>query len=365
MSLRVFVLVGVVLGFSNMACKQRQTPTESAVKEISLCPQFPNGCPVRAAEYTREKGLFAQLSTLGETSDADVKEYFEHICSAHSTLSAENANRIHNIVLQDVADEEGRLYMAYREGLPGTATDYHPTNHKIDVIAPYFKCFDKVFFGTIDPVWKGAGSLYVDGIGSEKFRWDYINKSTVVMDRLQAIFPSLDFNWYLTFEANLSYLYLAKVKEGYKALFKELTERMAARKQGHTLWSPTFWNKFSKIGAAEKKNLGNQIMEVFKAAPHIDMIHFQDFLGATSNQKTGDRVTEDDAIGYYRLIANLPTRPAHVGVNIEHYVVKCPTCAPEAPTADMMVNREEYYLRAEVPIGTSWEIRFWRKAHKD
>lgn len=337
----------------------------SAKENENLCPQFANGCPMEAARLTANKGLFVQVSTLSATAAADLKEWFEHICEKHNRLSKSSTNYIHNLVLQDVADEQGRLYMKYRAELPGTVEDYHPSNHQIDVLAPYFHCFDKIFFGTLDPVYHGRGSLYVEGISSEQFRWDYINKSTLVMDKLAAIFSGLNFNWYLTFESNLNYLYLKSVKEGYKALFKELTERMAARKSGHTLWSPNFWSLYRKLPASEKSQLGEQMMEVFKTAPHIDMLHFQDFLGGTSANADNERANISDAIGYYNLIASLPTRPAQVAVNLEQYKISSSSGALEPVAPLEMANREEQYLRAQVPIGISWEIRFWRYAHLD
>src|SRR5947208_710193 len=92
----------------------------------------------------------------------------------------------------------------------------------------------------------GAGSMYVEGVQDPAFTQRYLALSKSVAAAFAARYAKLQFDWYLTFEADLNQLYYPSVERAYRALLVAETQTLAAVRPHTTFaWSPAFWYPYS------------------------------------------------------------------------------------------------------------------------
>lgn len=301
------------------------------------------------------KSLFVQATSVPTGADAyQTRTWFHKVCMAHRTPGSPDF--IYNLVLSEIAETSGTLATA-----------------ALDIIEDYYGCFDNVFVGTVN---LPHADPYVSGMKDASFRWDNINLSVAVANayqtRFSQKFPGQDFHWYVSYEANLNYLASdTALKNAYAAFLLELSNQLNVIRPGAVLWSPAFWTPFASV--PNPTALRNALSDVFTTAPGITWLHFQDFVGqaARKNCNTGNVTygfTAADGIGYFGLVnqAN-PGSLASVRVNMEHFILgdvtTCGTWYMEPSEPAELAAREAAYETANVPIGASWEIRWWYLAH--
>ncbi len=325
------------------------------------------GCSLaRGAELLdRPKSLFISPSALWNIPDAKIREWFEHISAHHRTPGS--PQRIDALVLSDIADVDpgdpsgssARLLATPAAGMP---TNWcHPLNHKLDVIAPHFKNFDAVYVGTAHIAWKGAGNAYDTGILDAGFRQKNLRIATNALDRFIARYPDLNFKWYISYEANLNCFTDPKIKDAYVAYLAELCRQMRARREAPILWSPNCWSKFDSLSETNRAALVVSLKDFFARVPITDL-HYQDFMGGSSASGPY-RFTPQDVKGYYDLLAGLGG--PRVRVNVEMFVVTDLKSFSLAPMSHAdYVQRMRDYDKLQLPLGASWEIRYWYPAHQ-
>ncbi|MFH2009400.1 MAG: MopE-related protein [bacterium] len=305
------------------------------------------GAPLRAAP----KSLFVQATSVPTGADEyRTRTWFHKVCTDHRTPGSPDF--IHNLVLSEIADPQGNLATA-----------------ALDIIEDYYGCFDNVFIGTAN---LPHADPYNSGMKDVTFRWDNINLSAQVAAAYDArfgqSFPGQAFHWYISYEANLNYLASdVTLKNAYAAYLLELTNQLTAIRSGAVLWSPAFWTPYGSVPSYSA--LQSALTDVLSTAPLLSWLHFQDFVGqaaslncSTSNITYGFGAA--DGIGYHGLVsAANPGTLASVRVNMEHFVLgDAGTCGAWYIVAGDPVEhaaREAAYEAAGVPIGASWEIRWW------
>lgn len=299
------------------------------------------------------KSLFVQVVSVPRGAEAwKTRAWFYKVCTEHRSPGSDDL--IYNLVLSEIASPDGALDT---EGL--------------DIVEDYFGCFDNIFVGTVNQLHPDA---YVTGMKDSDFRWQNINTGTAVAqawdNRFRARFPDGSYQWYVSYEANLNYLAADNaLKEAYVAFLLEHTRQLNAIRAGAVLWSPACWIPYSALSSTQRNALRDAIADLLTRVPAITWFHFQDFLGQAAQRdcSTGNITygfTAQDAIGYYNLLAQAVsgTSVASYRINMEHFVLGgagCPAGAIYPGQLSEHVARESAYTSAGVPIGASWEIRWW------
>jgi len=300
----------------------------------------PTPTPTETQGGSLPKSLMIQASTLTQTPPAELRRWLEHVRLEHRDPS--RSDYVANLVLQDVADERGNL-------LTGV----------LDVVDDYFAVFDNVFVGTQYIPWTGRGSRYVEGIADAAFRWRNLRTSRRAWDALLARYPGQTFHGYLGYEANLNGLTDARVKAAYEAYLIQAVRDWHQRRPGTAvMWSPTFWRGY-RYSSALRRNLSDLFANVQAADPDgrgIDWLHWQDSVGKRL-------LTVNDVARWHTFLGSVH-RFASLRVNMEFF-------KPDgrggivAGDAAEHAQREDAYRRLGVPLGASWELRFWYPAHAE
>lgn len=303
---------------------------------------------------TAPKSLFIQLSTLTTTPPPTIREWFSHIAAQHRDSAKDDY--IANLVLQDIADESGNMYI----GL-------------LDIIDDFFADFDNIFVGTVDLTWTGTGSKYLEGICDSDFRLENIHKSHTAAAAFRGKYPDLVFNWYITYEANLSIFDDPSCKNAYEAYLIELVSQLhSVYPNRSTLWSPTFWTKYNQTIPAMRASLKTNLSDLFaniKSQSNgigINWLDIQDRIGSTYCESSSEKFTTDDIKNYYTFLKTLSYTFSSLRVNMETFRMDCANsdnCINGDPIE--IQSRENFYERNNIPLGACWEIRFWRHTHKE
>ena len=309
--------------------------------------------------------LFVQVSSLPMADKgAEVRKWFEKILSDHKRQGS--PHYIHDLALSDVATIDPST------GISTFAKD------QLNVIKNYLSYFGNVFVGTVlinhaDP--------YSSGIQDETFRWKNISASREAAARYVEYLKDSQINmpvhWYISYEADLNRLTDDGIKEAYKAYIKQLTEDLAEinvreglNPNPSFLWSPAFHTRFHAVSDADKNKLASNLRNLFAGAPRLNWLHFQDFVGQPAKRQSNGSIhydfTADDAIGYFSEVlvpANSSLQLKSCLVNMELFVSDAINPLSLHP-GDPMEQSERHcaYRRAGIPVGFSWEIRWWYRS---
>jgi hypothetical protein len=236
-------------------------------------------------------------------------------------------------------------------------------NRKLDIVSRYFDCFDSIYVGTKNLKWNGkTGSKYNSGIQDAEFRHKNIQVSTNLMDRFIATYPKLQFKWYISYEANLNYFSDPKIKEGYVAFNAELCREMKQRRDVAIMWSPNFWTRSKLLTEPSRAALVANLKDHFSRVP-ITEVHFQDHRGGSSLYPPSRKFGAEDTKYYYDLMKSLGG--PDISVNVEMFVRKM----SQGKQTTVAMSRADYvqhmkeYASDQLPLGASWEIRYWYSAH--
>lgn len=302
--------------------------------------------PAAAATPDPPQGLFVQVSSLGAASSpATVASWISHVCAGR------------DLVLQDISGTDGVLITSY-----------------IDVIAPYLPggahaCFRRVFVGTVDLPWTGAGSKYVDGVESESFRRQNIALSDSVARAFVTRYPWVHADWYLTYEANLNEVYYPAVERSYADLLgSEMRLLSRLRPQASFAWSPAFWFPYSTYrlnlaGMSQLRTMLSRLFSTLRAEGRgIQLLDLQDFVAGSGCQPVANRVTPSDAVAWAHFLVGLRQLP-DVAINVEQYAVDCRTGQIGLGNRQGVVDREAFYSSNGVRLGPAFEIRYWMPLH--
>jgi len=134
-------------------------------------------------------------------------------------------------------------------------------------------------------------------------------------------------------------------------------------------YGPLLFGRPFEISANPKSiKLVSNLHDLLVGAPKLNWLHFQDFVGQPAKRQSDGSVkyyfTANDAIGYYSEVlvpANSSGQLVSGLVNMEHFIMDD---NGSVYPGDPMEHAERHcaYRRAGIPVGFSWEIRWWYKS---
>jgi hypothetical protein len=286
------------------------------------------------------QALFVQVGTLWPYSPAAVQWWIERTCQGRE------------VVLQDVAGQDGRLIQPY-----------------LDVIAPYLPggsraCFSRVFVGTVDLAWTGPGSTYTQGVQDAGFRTRYLTLSDAAARAFVARYPRLRINWYLTLEADLNQLYYPAVQQAYRSLLSTEMANLRAVRRAAVMWSPSFAYPYSAYrsnlpGITQlRANLVDLFATLARTAGGVQYLNLQDFVAGSACEPAWNRTTPSDAVGWVSFLVGLGQLP-NVELNVEQYAFDCTAGGIGPGNATEIAARTDFYRATGVRLGPAFEIRYW------
>ncbi|EOR03422.1 hypothetical protein MMP65_10955 [Acinetobacter sp. ANC 3926] len=258
----------------------------------------------------------------------------------------------------------------------------------LNQVQPYYKCFDNIFFSVDSKKWNRNSNdwkdtKYYNAIIDQNFVNDNIKYALKNAQNIKKKYPNLDFNWYISYEANLNYFADDRIKDGYKYYLKNLSESLYKTKKTQILWSPAFWMPYNKLSDNQKNKLTNNLNDLFKNTPKITWLHFQDFLGQTSSIsctassclnssiKNRNFSSESDECsntkGNYSILRNSikNTNIKDLKVNMELFMLNKNSNNSYVPTPKEIINeRAQCYLDNNIPIGISFEMLYWKNVNQ-
>jgi hypothetical protein len=138
------------------------------------------------------------------------------------------------------------------------------------------------------------------------------------------------------------------IRAAWEAYLIELCRRVNGPR---FLWSPYAWDAWATVSTSRRTRIQSAVkalvanIKIYSQTPGLTVIDLQDGRGAQPQEPASD------ATNWYRLIKDngVPVR-----VNMELFT---PELQPLP--IDVMRNRLAYYAAQGVPLGCSWEARYW------
>ncbi len=290
-----------------------------------------------------KKSMFIQVRTSNPT---DLKESLEHIRHYHKDRSKDDY--IYNVVLDEIGDRNG----------------LHPN---VDVIAPYLpggtlKTFDNVFVGSHFVPWTGGGSHYRDGMLDSAHRWANLQSQYSLWDAFHTRFPGVYMHFYINHEGVLNWMDDPHLRAAYEAyLVQSVRDSHRIANDRAVLWAPALWTteKLSASALFQLQTLFANVKNYAAKVGHdrgLSWLHFQDMMGR------GWEVDPATVVQWYQQLRTVYDWDS-LAVDMELFTKTASGLAP-APLSEVG-PREDFYEAAGVPVGASWELRWWRPAHAE
>jgi hypothetical protein len=332
------------------------------------------------------KSMFLDL---GGVEADEIAARIDAICAQHRDPASDSY--IMNVVLVGVVDPQGRLrvpqLMAVLPHVPGGGRT---------------TCFDNVFVGpaqldaTTD-AWKSgpdfpagldpwcADNPYCGGILTPSWRWDNIEANrraaNVFLAFVDLHFPGIrsNLNWYITYEGYFDWLggnrYSDGLADAYSAYFLEMVKvySQALQYAGEppetasraVLWSPAYESSYYSHSQREINEIRDNLRLVFQNVQTmaagagitrgVDWFDMQDKLGQTDCFSVS---CYGGVQNWYRFLTTVNYEQftfASLRVNMELFTTNQPGPDPLEHMA-----RQDFYEANGIPIGASWELRFWK-----
>lgn len=300
------------------------------------------------------RSIFLEISSL---TPQRVTEIMEDVRLQHRG----GTDKVFNLVLTNIADEQGNLY-----------TD------TLNTLRPYMvggalQACDNVFVGTrwlpwswskygADPnQWYNHYAVW-GGILNSNYRWDNINYNRKVWAAFKAQYNLPWQHFYISMEMDLGALYHSalgpQIKAAYEAyLIQVCRDAKAVEPNRSVLWSPFHWDKFSATTSAQRNTMKvrlNTMMANVKnlSGMGINFLDLQDGLGARPGT-----ITTGDAISAFKAVEDAYAF-ASTKMNVEWY-----RTTSGGFVAHNAASREAEYLASGITTGAVWEGRYWEDAH--
>lgn len=265
-----------------------------------------------------------------------VQEQLEHVHLYHKQRGTDNY--IHNIVLDEIGSEWTGLHFPV-----------------LDVIAPYLpggtrKTFDNVFVGSH---FVNGNQPYGKGMLNSEHRWANLRVQKYLWQQFADRYPNVPFHFYINHEGDLAQFQYRDIAAAYEAyLIQSIRDAYTVKDSQAILWSPAISNN-QPLNWRSRQGVKRTFKNVQSYTNNRLWVHLQDRLGR-KNPPTIQTVVKQ-----YRQLKSMDVF-ASLRVNMEMFQSE-PTYGP-APYWKL-AEREAYYKNQGVPLGASWEIRFWRESH--
>ena len=352
---------------------------------LLLLANWPGAALAAPGDGMAKKSMFLDLG--GAPTD-EIAARVEKICAEHRDPN--NDNYIMNVVLVGVVDQLGDLRVdQLRAVLPHVPGGGQTT------------CFENVFVGPTQLdvgqlPWKArpdfpqnlepwcADSPYCGGILTNSWRWDNIaanrEAADVFLGFVDLHYPGVraNLNWYVTYEAYFDWFgdntYSDSVRTAYSAYLLEMVRAYnqalqyagepAASSSRAVLWSPAYESSYFSHSPLELNRIRDNLRYMFHDIQRtatgegigrgVDWLDMQDKLGQTECFSVECYVGVKHWYDFLTSV-NFPEFSfASLRVNMELFSSNLP-----GPDVNEHMARQDFYEANGIPIGASWELRFW------
>lgn len=289
--------------------------------------------------------LFCQINSI---STSELQAACEHIRAEHRDPSKEDY--VYNLVINEIGYDNGALRTS-----------------ALDVLKPYLpgqpkQAFDNLFVGSSILPWNGPGNPYREGISDGDFRWANLQLQDTLWRAFDQQYGSqiAPFHFYINYEGVLSYLDEWSVKAGQEAyLVQSVRDAHDIHPDRSIMWAPAVW----RTNAMTQAEL-NAVSQMFGAVKWyanqyghdhgVNWLHLQDMLG-----RGWGGIDLWDVKAWYDQLASLGQFDS-LRVDTELFT---PSYQP-IPLAEYQA-RMNFYDQHNIPVGASWELRYWYRSHQE
>jgi hypothetical protein len=302
-------------------------------------------------------GLFVQLPGL---TDDQLSKMFDRIVKDRRK---DSPYYVETLVLDPIARFDRLDPNSFRVSL---------YEDKLDRIKDYLPHFDYLFVGSFPAEEINPPSTIPANIEDSSLRGVHIRATRIVaqlfIDYLRRNNITIPIHWYINWEANLNRFTKSGYKNAWKAYLLPFTNALTQISQRNGLnepeffWSPYFRRRYGSLLPPEKNILISLIRDVLQSAPRLGWLHFQDGVGRDARKNPDGtityRTTAEDVINYYHhILVRASGGNLRSGlINMEFYVDENKTLHGDPLEHE---ERQCKYMRANIPVGISFEIRYW------
>jgi len=287
---------------------------------------------------TVKKSLFIQVQWYDK---ADLVKHLEHVYREHRDRGKDDY--IHNVVLDEIGDGGG----------------IHPN---MNLILPYLpggdrRCFDNVFVGSHFIKWPGPGNAYQTGMLNEAHRWINLSIQRKLWRQFKDYAPHVPFHLYINHEGVLDHFDEPKIREAYEAyLIQSARDAHHIRPYAAVLWAPAIWSR-KPLTYRERKGIKRTFKNVaaFSNGRGITWLHLQDMQGRKYPPRLWVVKRWYNQLKDMELFASL-----RIDMEFFRY-----GGGLRADSLAAIKKREAYYKKYGIPVGASWELRWWFESHVD
>jgi len=289
---------------------------------------------------TVKKSLFIQVNWYPR---AGLVKHLEHIRLQHKDRGKDDY--IYNVVLDEIGGANG-------------------LSPNLDVIMPYLpggakQCFDNVFVGSHYVKWQGAGNAYNTGILDGGHRWRNLDMQKRLWTLFRAKYPKLHWHSYVNHEGVLDLFDSRKHANAYEAyLVQSVRDSREVAPGGAVLWAPAIWVKRGlnwRERAAIKRVFTN--IRTHSRSAGVTWLHLQDMQGRKYPPSLYNVRTWYSQLKKMNLFRSLA---------IDMELFQTARNGSLSPMSFWQIAKAEaYYAKYGIPVGASWELRWWYAAHFD
>lgn len=290
------------------------------------------------ADGATKKSLFIQVRSY---PSGDLTDHLDHVREEHKDRSKDDY--IFNVVLDEIGDAWGNLSPSLHLILP-----YLPGGAK--------RTFDNVFVGSHFIRWDGKGSAYNTGMKDPAHRWASLGIQRALWSRFADLYSG-PWHFYINHEGVLDWLDDDWLRACYEAyLIQSRRDADGIRPSRALLWSPSIWSG-KPLSAKELSNVKTMFGNVARVQPPgVNWLHLQDMMGRGRAD-----ITNADVLAWYTALKEVGF--ASLRVNMESFTKDEGRNVPEDPA--VLAAREDWYERHGLPVGASWEMRYWIENHRE
>ncbi|KAI1700212.1 lectin c-type domain-containing protein [Ditylenchus destructor] len=335
-------------------------------------------------------GLFLELSSWWYSGTPQtIVDELTYICQNHRVANGNN-QLINDLVLLTVgtANENANHFAVP----PDPSTNDVLLWNWVEPLLKFFPggngpCnFNRVYVGTLvmgTP--PGFWHAYIDGISNSSFRENMRLRQLDIAKRFmanvaQSANPSVTWDWYISQEIGLEYVWYDGVADGYtEYISKQMIDLNALRPNRQFMWSPFFdynpalWPTNAVNGSTVLQrlktmftNIASRASSAISACSSPDTCPFslalQDHVGGFL--LSSRNVTKEDAVTWFnRLKTVFPFKT--LTMNVELFLHNWWNDAAGYYSADCQeaLVREQFYQSKGIPFGPAFELRHWYKCH--
>lgn len=296
-----------------------------------------------ATDGSTRMSLFMQVSSINVNEMVDA---LEHVRAEHRDPAEEDY--IYNLVISEIGDTSGALYTSVLDALE----EYLPGRSK--------QAFDNLFVGSAVLPWVGPGNPYREGMSNETFRWDNLMLQKHLWRGFAIRYPSVPWHCYITYEGVLDYFEEEPLRSYYEAyLVQSVLDAHEVRPGAAVMWAPAVWrdNALSVPEVTAISDTFHAVKHYANQAGHpkgVSWLHLQDMLGREWSGNTLADVRD----WYWQLAGAFDFDSLRIDAELF-------TPSYQPIDSDTYTARMNYYDSHRIPVGGSWELRYWYRSHME